>query len=155
MFLQLFPLRLSRRTQAHSPQAMPTVLFTSDTAREMQRRSTASYHRNRERRTREPLPVNPSQTSDAYLARSARIVREHIDHIDLLTRKCDDASELDRLASARQKYVDQEFALSGRPKPGQYRPEKQVARRRIATTTTTGSGQTLITGHGIDAPPSK
>jgi hypothetical protein len=61
-------------------------------------------------------------------------VREQLDLVDdairaELAKREPDGQRVDRLAAASMRLSDQEFALAGRPKPGQRRPGPERAAR--------------------------
>jgi hypothetical protein len=103
-------------------------LFTRENAREMAARG------NKARWTRPPIPETdpepvamPNPVADPFIARRLMRVRAQLDLIDAAIQQeaskgKPDGQRLDRLAAASFKLNDQEFALAGRPKPGQRRP---------------------------------
>jgi hypothetical protein len=113
---------------------MPRVLFTRETARDMASRSNA-IQRERRREGQNLAPLSPPATGDhdAYVTARLTRVREHLDSLDKQLTKAvsrGDAKLIRDLAMASQYLNDQEFALAGRPKPGQRRHPPEVPRRR-------------------------
>jgi hypothetical protein len=105
---------------------MPRLLFTRENAPEMARRSNAvQAQRRRERLTAAPFAPAPHpamQEGDSYVALRLVRVRAQLDRIDRMIQEEKDPQKLDRLAAASMRLSDQEFALAGRPKPGNRRP---------------------------------
>jgi hypothetical protein len=109
---------------------MPRVLFTRETAAEMARRSNAVQA---ERRRENGILHRDSQTvastadhatpnRDTYAAMRLARVRDQLNRIDQMMQSEKDPQKLDRLAAASMRLSDQEFALAGRPKPGNCKP---------------------------------
>lgn len=68
--------------------------------------------------------------ADDYLKDRLACVREQLARIDARMLRCGNAQEMAWLASASQRLSDQEFALAGRPKPGNLKPRAGAARLR-------------------------
>lgn len=64
-----------------------------------------------------------------YADSRLREVREHLVLVDSLIKACTDSERLDQLTRAQLRLSQQEFALAGRPMPGQLRPTAAHARR--------------------------
>lgn len=122
------------------------ALFTTANAREMGLRSVAARKAASMRHSNSGLltaPLNDPQTvplsrwsnapgqssaePDYALVRLTR-VREQLDRIDSLISKETNPQNLERLARASTQLCDQEFALAGRPKPGNRRPAVEQTR---------------------------
>jgi hypothetical protein len=67
---------------------------------------------------------------DYALLRLAR-VREQLNRIDRMIATETDPQKLDRLAAATMRLSDQEFALAGRPKPGNRKPAPELRREQV------------------------
>jgi hypothetical protein len=81
-----------------------------------------------------PLPAQPTADGEYVNTRLTR-VRGQLELVDEaidseLRKRCPDAQRLDRFAAASMRLSDQEFALAGRPKPGNRRPAPE--RKRLA-----------------------
>jgi hypothetical protein len=90
--------------------------FNTANAREMAARSIEA----RKQRNAVPAlpPLPPIQEADQYARERLARVRAQQDKIDAMILTERDPQKLDRLASASMRLSDQEFALAGRPKPG-------------------------------------
>ncbi len=106
-------------------------LFTRENAREMQKRSAIARTAIREEPGSEPATPQPtpltSLLAEDFLARRLLRVRAQLDALDAeieaeFKKPEPDGQRIDRLAAASMRLNDQEFALAGRPKPGQRRP---------------------------------
>lgn len=75
-----------------------------------------------------PLPT-PSQTEIEIAWRLSR-TRKQIERIADLLDQERDPQKLDRLSAAWERLNRMEFALAGRPMPGQLRPREQSSKRR-------------------------
>jgi hypothetical protein len=68
------------------------------------------------------------QEGDSYVALRLVRVRAQLDRIDSMIQQEKDPQKLDRLAAASARLSDQEFALAGRPKPGNRKPGPEARR---------------------------
>jgi hypothetical protein len=103
--------------------------ITKETAPEFQRRAQAAklLKRHLQARTRvelreeflHHLTLDQRRRLEPYIIDRLVRVRVALERIDEMLISEKDAGKIDRLASAAQKLNDQEFALAGRPKPGQ------------------------------------
>ena len=73
-------------------------------------------------------PLIAAQQPD-FVASRLVCVREQLAYVDELIKKETDPRNLDRLTAAQFRLSQQEFALAGRPMPGQYRPKAAAARQ--------------------------
>ena len=109
---------------------MPAVLFTSETASEMARRSHLPTSA---RFQPKPIPANvvaqthpQTQPADEYTERRIRVTREQIRLLDKQLESCDEAKDLKAIADAIYRLSDLERQLSGRPLPGTLKPERKA-----------------------------
>jgi len=106
-------------------QALAMARFTIATAKQMSARGNAvrwSRHR-MAKAAAANLPATPVTVPELdYAACRLKRVREQLDRIDGMIANETAPQALERLARTLRELSDQEFALSGRPKPGNRRP---------------------------------
>ena len=104
----------------------------------MAARSVAARKRKAEREATETersanLALAPLQTGapagDGFTVKRLARVRAILERLDRMAARVKDAQELAWLATASARLSDQEFDLSGRPKPGHRRPGPERAPR--------------------------
>ncbi len=103
---------------------MPSIRWTREQALEMSARS-AQLRRERMLEPQSfapPIPPGDPAPPQSYALEALSRVRAHLDRIDGLLNIARDPIKVERLARARLALCEQEFALAGRPKPGQRRP---------------------------------
>lgn len=126
-----FPL-LSRYSPAKLPLDYATLplylpaMWTTEQARQFAQVGAAASVESR-RRKAEGRTVEPSLRTEPFTAKRLMRVRRQLNMIDRMIENESDPQKIDRLASASMRLSDQEFALSGRPKPG---PTKSLPPRR-------------------------
>lgn len=92
--------------------------FTTANAREMARRAVEA----RRLKRLAPPPVPPPVPAELFALDALNRVRDHLRKVDNMLQAEQDPLSVERLARARLALCEQEFALAGRPKPGQRRP---------------------------------
>lgn len=114
------------------------ALFTRENARQMTEKGLAVRRANREARrtlaqrvqalTDKVTELTALPSPDFASTRLGQ-VRNHLTILDSLIREEKDPERLDLLTRSQLRLSQQEFALAGRPMPGQLRPTQAQARR--------------------------
>lgn len=118
------------------------VLFTKETARLMSVKAIAARRANKAKRKSVDRKLEeledkitalrfdkPSQPEHGYAESRLLHVRAQLHQVDELIKKTSDSETLDLLTRSQLRLSQQEFALAGRPMPGQLRPTQAAARR--------------------------
>ena len=112
--------------------------FDTANSRDMAARSVAARKRKAERDAAETersanLAPGPLETGvpagDSFTLERLARVRAILERLDRMAARGKDAQELAWLATASARWSEQEFDLSGRPKPGHRRPGPERAPR--------------------------
>lgn len=113
------------------------ALFTKANAAEYSRKGTAARVRNAaitkatiaaaQSLLLKPFAVGHStaRPDEGYVSGRLAGVRAQLAKLDAMLLEAKDPRDIDRLASASDKLSKQEFALAGRPMPGQRRPREE------------------------------
>jgi hypothetical protein len=107
---------------------VPRILFTAETARIAGLKSVAvKKQRLLDNPPTDTLPLSPAIPTEDFVAARLSRVRAQLDKLDKMIEDEDDPILLSRLADAQSRLSVQEFALAGRPMPGNRRPAPERA----------------------------